>query len=106
MLVRAAPVVILAVHDAGLLLVELKPAFRQPHSDHGPQLQGLSLASSMDNNVIAVALERDRRERPGHPRIERVMQHHVGEQRGDRRPLRGSAIPLDQAAIRHLQRRF
>jgi hypothetical protein len=29
-LVRAAPVVVLAVHDAGLALVELQAALRQP----------------------------------------------------------------------------
>jgi hypothetical protein len=29
-LVRAAPVVVLAVHDAGLLLIELEAALRQP----------------------------------------------------------------------------
>ena len=62
MLVRATPVVILAVHDAGLALVELKPALRQPLRDRGPQLQGLSFASSVDNHIIAVALELDGRE--------------------------------------------
>ena len=80
-LVRAAPVVILAVHDAGLLLVELKPALRQPLRDRGPQQAGLAFASGVDNDVIAVALELDGRVLPGHPRVERVVQEHVGEQR-------------------------
>ena len=59
MLVGAAPIVVLAIHGAGLLLVELEPALRQPPSDRGPQLQGLSLASGVDDDVVAVALELD-----------------------------------------------
>ena len=80
MLIKTTPVVVLAVHDAGLLLVELEPALRQPRSDHGPPLQGLALASGVDNDVVAVALKLDGRERPGHPRIKRVVHEHVGEQ--------------------------
>jgi hypothetical protein len=73
-LVRAAPIGVLAVHDAGLVLVELKPALRQPPSDRGPQLQGLSFARGVDNHVIAIALEPDPRILPGDPRIERVVE--------------------------------
>ena len=79
-LIRATPVGVLAVHDAGLLLIELKAALRQPRSDLGPQLQGLPLAPSVDDDVIAVALEPDGRELPGHPRVERVVHEHVREQ--------------------------
>ena len=60
--------------------LSLKAALRQPASDLGPQLQGLPLASSVDDDVIAIALEPDGRVLPGHPPIERVVQHHVGEQ--------------------------
>ena len=73
-LIRTAPVVVLAVHDAGLLLVELKPALRQPLRDHDPQKAGVSFASGVDNHVVAIALKLDGRVLPGHPRIERVVE--------------------------------
>src|SRR6185437_13520943 len=98
-LVGAAARRVLAVHDAGLVLVELKPALRQPLSDRGPQLPGLAFACGVDNHVIAIALEPHARVFPGEPRVERVMQEHVGEQGRDRRTLRSSAIPLDQTAV-------
>jgi hypothetical protein len=105
-LVRAAPIRVLAVDDLGLVLVELKPAIRQPLSDRGPQHAGLAFARGVDNHVIAVALEPDARILPNDPRVERVVQEHVGQQGRNRRTLRGSAIPIDQAAILALQWRF
>jgi hypothetical protein len=37
----------------------------------------------MTNDVVGVALEQDVRKVPRHPRVERVMQVDVGEQRRD-----------------------
>jgi hypothetical protein len=74
----AAPDRALAVDDAGLVLVELEPAVRQPRGDHSPKLSGLLLASRVHDHVVAVALELDARVLPGHPEIERVVQKRVG----------------------------
>ena len=56
-LIRAAPIGVLAVHDAGLALVEREPAVRQPGSDRVPQQPGLAFARGVDNHVVAIALE-------------------------------------------------
>jgi hypothetical protein len=37
----------------------------------------------MDDGIVGIALELDRRKRPSHPGIERVVQEQVGEQRAD-----------------------
>jgi hypothetical protein len=58
----------------------------------------------VDDHVVAVALEPDDRELRGHPPIERVVQEDVGQQGRDRRPLRGAAIPFNQAAVLMLER--
>ena len=56
---RARSVVVLAVHDADLALVELWPAVRQPRSDRSLQLAGMLFASGVDDHVIAVALKQN-----------------------------------------------
>jgi hypothetical protein len=105
-LVGAAPDRALAVDDAGLVLIELEPAVRQPRSDRTPQPAGLAFASRVHDHVVAVALEADGRVLPGHPEIERVVQKDVGQQGRNRRTLRSSAIALDQAAVLALERRL
>lgn len=71
-----------------------------------PQLPGLTLASGVDDHVIAVALEANARVLSGHPQIERVVQEHVGQQGRDRRTLGGPAIALDQTAVPPPKRRL
>ena len=39
---------------------------------------------------------------PNHPGIERVVHEQVGQQRGNRRPLRGSLLPRCQGPVGHL----
>ena len=79
-LMGAPPVIILAVHDGGLGLVQLQAARRQPDRDGVPDLPGLLLAGAVHDDIVAVAFEPDVREGPGHPGIERVVQEDVGEQ--------------------------
>ena len=79
-LMGAPPVIILAVHDGGLGLVQLQAARRQPDRDGVPDLPGLLLAGAVHDDIVAVAFESDVREGPGHPGIERVVQEDVGEQ--------------------------
>jgi hypothetical protein len=64
-LAAAASRRVLAVHDAGLALIEREPTVRQPRSDRGPQLPDLLLAAGVDDHVVAIALEQDARELPG-----------------------------------------
>ena len=104
-LMIVTPVGVLAVDDARLVRMQLQTDLRQASSDRVPDLVGLGLAATVHDRVVAVALERNGRELPGHPRIERVVQEQVREQRGDRRSLRGTAIPRYQRPVGLLQRR-
>ncbi len=76
-LMLAAPVSVLAVDDARLARMQLQADGRQPFRQGIPHHDGLRLAAAVNHRIIAVALERDRRERPGQPHVERVVQIQV-----------------------------
>src|ERR1039457_4187889 len=84
--------------------MQLEPASGQPGRDGAPDCLGL--AAAVHYHVIAVALERDGRVGPGHPRVERVMHEEVREQRRQRRALWSSHRPPGYGAIRPVQRCF
>jgi hypothetical protein len=105
-LMIVTPVVVLAVDDPGLARMQFQAHLREAASDGIPHLAGLLLTGAVHHRVIAVPLEPDGRELPGHPGIERIMHEQVSQQRGNRRPLRGSPFPGHHGAIRLLERRF
>ena len=45
---------------------------------------GLTFADAVHDRVIHVALERDVRELPGHPRVERIVQEKICQHGRDR----------------------
>src|SRR5436190_22901349 len=79
---------VLAGYDARLARVQLQTDLRQPGSDSIPHLARLPRATAVHHRVITVAFERNVRELPDHPRIERVVHEHVSQQGGNRRALR------------------
>jgi hypothetical protein len=81
MLERAGAAGVLAVHYPGFHRVQFQPALRHPGSDLVPDELGLGLAAAVHDRVIAVALERDGRVGPGHPRVKRVMHEKISQQR-------------------------
>ncbi|GAA4472471.1 hypothetical protein GCM10023170_092320 [Phytohabitans houttuyneae] len=85
-LVRAASVAVLAVHDPGLVRVQSQPDLDHPVLDRRPYRLRLLLADAMHDRVVGVALERDARETLGHPRVERVVHEQVCQHRRDYAP--------------------
>ena len=106
MLVRAGAVRVLAVHDARLVQIELQTDLRQPFDDRIAQHLRLRLCLAVQDHIVRVALERDRRILPDEPHVERVVQEDVRQHGRDRRALRATAIPGLQGAVLQLQRRF
>src|SRR5215467_8397398 len=68
------PICILAVDHLRLLRVQHQLADRKAVGNRAPERSCLLGAVAMTNNVVGIPLERDVRERPRHPRVERVMQ--------------------------------
>src|ERR1035437_6409201 len=73
--------ILLAVDDLRLVGMQAQPDPAQPGGDPPTQIPGLLLTEAMNHNAIPVPLERDARELPNHPLIERIMQEEVREQR-------------------------
>src|SRR5829696_3475968 len=69
----AAPVDILAVDDLRLLRMQHQLAGREAVGNRTPECPRLLGALAVTDDVVRVPLERDAREGPRHPRIERVM---------------------------------
>ncbi len=104
-LVRAASLPVLAVDDPGLVGMQPQPDLLHPVADRGQHLACLQLADTVHDRVIDVALERDARKFPSHPRVERIVQEQIREHGRDRRSLRSAAIPRRQRPVDLLQRR-
>src|SRR5437764_15459933 len=73
----ATPVGVLAVHYARLVWMQLQTDVGQPCRNGIPHYTGLPLAAAVHHRVIAITLERNARELPGHPRIECVVHEEV-----------------------------
>src|SRR5215217_5102110 len=69
--------------------MQREPYLGHPFLDFGQHVTGLPLADAVHDHIIHVAFERDRREGPGHPRIERVVKEQISQDRRDRGPLWG-----------------
>src|ERR1700733_5958844 len=94
----ATPVHILAVDDFRLLWMQPQLAAREGVDNRAPECPRLLGALAVTNDVVRVSLERDVRKRPRHPRIERVMQEQVRQQREITPPcgvpaVRGTTLP-------------
>src|SRR2546422_3575094 len=87
---------VLAVHDAGLARMELQAETRQPLTNGAQHPLCFDFAPAVNHRIIRVALETDRRELPGQPDVERVVEEEVGQQGRARRTLWGAAVPSDQ----------
>jgi len=79
----------LAVDNPGLVGMQPQPDLAQPDGDPPTHIPNLLLAEAMDHNVIAVPFERDARELPGHPLIERIVQEEIRQQRAYARGVVG-----------------
>jgi hypothetical protein len=73
----AAPVAVLAVHDLGLVRVQLQPDLTQPLLQRSQHLACLRPGDAVDHRIVGVALERNRRELPSQPQVERVVHEQV-----------------------------
>lgn len=100
----ATPISVLAVDDERLVRMQHQPHLLQAGRDRIPHMAGLHLAAAVHHRIVAVALKPDSRKLPDHPHIKRIVHEQVSQQRADRRPLRGTAIPCDQGAIPLRQR--
>jgi hypothetical protein len=74
---------IFAVNDPGLLRVQLQKALRKPLFQRLMQLKRLCLAATMADGVIGIAFERDVRELPVHPAVERVVKKKIRQYGAD-----------------------
>jgi hypothetical protein len=95
------PIGISAVHDAGLLGMQLQLTSSQTLLKLYPQGLGLGLAVAMADDVIRVALERHLGAVPHHPSIEGVVQEQVSQHGANNTPLWRSLVPPHQHPIGH-----
>src|SRR5262249_31062611 len=79
-LMLAPPVIVLAVHDLGLLRMKLKPALPQTSPDRFEHVLRLSPALGVDDHIVSIALEPDVRIGPAHPEVERVVHEEIRQQ--------------------------
>jgi hypothetical protein len=103
-LVLPGPIVVLAVDDPSLRRMKLQTALLEPTTDGLLHRTGLPLAPTVDDGIARITLERDAREGPLHPLIERVVQEEVGQQRADDPALWRAPRARLQRAIRLLHR--
>src|SRR5262249_48882656 len=103
-LMLALPVLVLAIHNLGLLRMKLQMAFPQTLPDRYEHLLRLSLARGVNDHIIGIALERDVRVVPAHPLVERVMHEEIRQERGNDRALRRPLRSLFLTTVRLLNR--
>jgi hypothetical protein len=83
---------ILAVHDAGLVWMELQSTTRKSLGDGHQHPRGLALVHAVDHGVICITLEADIGELPRHPTVKRMCKNRLdsnGEIAPRDLPLRG-----------------
>ena len=79
-LMLAPPIIVLAVHDLGLLRMKLQSALLQALSDRCEHVLRLGPALGVNDHIIGIALERDVRIGPAHPEIECIMHEEIRQQ--------------------------
>jgi hypothetical protein len=103
-LVRSSTVIVFAVNDLGLHWMKLKPAICETCPDGFQHQLRLPLTPAVHDGIVSVPLERIVREGPLHPRIERVMQEEIRQERAYDTALRGASRPLKEETIRTFSR--
>jgi hypothetical protein len=98
-LVRSPAVIILAVDDLGLHWMKLQTALCQACPDDIEHKPRLLLTPAVDNRVVSVPLERDARKGSLHPRVKRIMQEEIRQERTCYTPLWGAFRPLKEGTI-------
>src|SRR5215470_4976426 len=103
-LVHSSAVIILAVDDLGLRCMKLKPALCKACPDDIEHKPRLLLTPAVDNRIVSVPLERDARKGSLHPRVKRIMQEEIRQERTCHTPLWGAFRPLKEGAVLTLDR--
>src|ERR1043165_808589 len=78
-LVLLTPSAVPAVHDACLFGMRFQLAVTQTLLDRSLDLLRLGLGSTVDHDVVRIALERAVGVLPAHPRVERMVQEDIGQ---------------------------
>src|SRR5277367_3662905 len=79
-LMLAFPAIVLAIHNLGLLRVKLKTAFLQTSPDRFEHELRLSQALGVNDHIVRITLELDRRIGPDHPEIKRIVHEEIRQQ--------------------------
>jgi hypothetical protein len=84
---------ILAVDDLRLLRMQFQLAIGKTIDERTPEGPGLCLGSAVTYNIVGLAFERDVRIVPRHPRIKRIVQKQVRQERTDNAALWCACLP-------------
>lgn len=76
---RSTPIVVLAVHDLGLVRMQAQPELLKPRIERGPHMPSLPLGHSVHHCIIGVAFELHSRKFSSQERVERILQEQVGQ---------------------------
>src|SRR6516225_9413103 len=84
--------------------MKLKPALRKSRPDGFQHRPCLFLTPAVYDGIVSISLERIVRKGPLHPRIERIMQEEIRQERACNTALRGAFRPLKEGTIRTFDR--
>jgi hypothetical protein len=98
----SAPVIILTVDDLRLLGMKHQPTFSEPLRKHFAQPPCLRFAPAVADRIVGITFEGNAGMIPAHPRVERIVQKEVSQQRTDYSALWRSLFSRDETAILHL----
>ena len=84
--------------------MQFQPDIDHPTTDRLPHPTGLAFGHAVDHHIIREPLELNARILPDHPEVEAIVQKDVGDQRGDRTPLRGPFHPGQSRSVGHQHR--
>jgi hypothetical protein len=73
--------VLFAVDDASLVRVAVQPELQQPFLHDMADVLRLSLAETVQDDVVTVSLELHHRKTPGNPGVQRIVQEEIRQQR-------------------------
>ena len=94
--VIVASALILAVDDFRLLGMQRQSAVSKSSLKRRPQRRRLGLRTTVADRVIGVALERNVREVPGHPHVERIVEEEIGQKGADHPALWRPLLSTDE----------
>ena len=103
--IRSTSFIITAVSDLRFLRMQFQETGREALLNRIFQVFRLRLSTTVANNIICIARERDTGEFPFHPTIEGIMQIKICEGRTNNSALRGSFRSLTEHTVFLLHRR-